>query len=115
MATFNEEYESLDCANCGLIFYVNTKYKNRLRESHDTFYCPAGHSQWFPGKRDEDVLREQLIDKNKTINNLVLEIKELKKPKPHCKYCNKDTVNNRTTCDACRKEQAKKRYHKKQV
>lgn len=34
--------------------------EERVRRTHETFYCPAGHSNYFPGKTEESVLRDKL-------------------------------------------------------
>lgn len=35
---------------CGLTITLAAAVEQNLRDSHETFYCPAGHSQSFAGK-----------------------------------------------------------------
>jgi hypothetical protein len=42
------------CAGCGVIFGLEASHESQLRESHETFYCPNGHRQHFPGQTDKE-------------------------------------------------------------
>lgn len=44
---------------CGIWFGVDAKTLADLRESHETFYCPKGHKQYFPGKSETERLQEE--------------------------------------------------------
>lgn len=37
----------LDCAHCGMLYGITRDFEKRCRQDGATFYCPAGHSQWF--------------------------------------------------------------------
>lgn len=39
------------CSECGCSFSVPEALYNGLKETHSTFYCPGGHSQWFPSSK----------------------------------------------------------------
>ena len=57
------ETELLQCptAGCGHSpFPVSTSFIVRARRTHETFYCPSGHGQWFPAKSDEQLLKERV-------------------------------------------------------
>lgn len=56
MTTFTraEAFEIVHCANCGIPFAITTDFEKRRRADRKSFYCPAGHSQWFPGETDAD-------------------------------------------------------------
>lgn len=47
------EYVACPTANCGGQWLPASKVK-QLRESHVTFYCPSGHSQFFAQKTKEE-------------------------------------------------------------
>jgi hypothetical protein len=49
-------YREFTCATkgCGAIIVMRSDQESRLRQTHGTFYCPNGHSQWFPGKTEEE-------------------------------------------------------------
>lgn len=46
------------CASCGVPFGLERNYAKRAREERTTWRCPNGHSQWFPGKTDEQLRKE---------------------------------------------------------
>lgn len=62
-------FETLTCGECGVVFAVLQNYVRGLRRSHATWYCPNGHSRWFPEKSDVEVLKEQLAEKDRFIEN----------------------------------------------
>jgi hypothetical protein len=66
-------FETLCCSSCGLTYGVPETYKTNLRESHQTFYCPNGHSQWFPGKSEAEKLRDELKRKEQELSDRVIE------------------------------------------
>ena len=46
------------CINCGVVFTLPCTLRERLLESHDSFYCPNGHAQQFTGKtKDEEIAK----------------------------------------------------------
>lgn len=45
-------FETVTCANCATVFALPAHYALDLRRKHATFYCPKGHSQFFPGESD---------------------------------------------------------------
>lgn len=44
------------CANkgCQSVIHLHHDVEEKLRRTHETFYCPAGHSNYFPGATDEE-------------------------------------------------------------
>ena len=38
---------------CQATIHLHHDIEERLRRTHETFYCPAGHSNYFPGKTSE--------------------------------------------------------------
>jgi hypothetical protein len=51
---------TIECANCHMVFGIPTSFERDRRDDHASFYCPAGHSQWFPHKSDKEKLAAQL-------------------------------------------------------
>lgn len=47
---------AIACAErgCQATIHLHRDIERRVRKSHETFYCPAGHSNYFPGKTDEE-------------------------------------------------------------
>lgn len=52
--------ESATCPACGTVFGMEANLQKRLREDHSTFYCPNGHSQYYPAKSKVEVLQDEL-------------------------------------------------------
>ena len=62
-----ETYSVINCAKCGIGFGIPEDYERQLRSDCGTFYCPSGHTQWFPGKTDQQRINElkaQVASKN---------------------------------------------------
>ncbi len=53
-------FETETCCNCGMQFAMTTDYYNRRRKDRKSFYCPAGHAQYYTGKTEEQKLRDKL-------------------------------------------------------
>ena len=49
----------LTCCACGVEFAMPTAWEQSLRQSHASFYCPAGHSQFFSAKSPLEKAREE--------------------------------------------------------
>ena len=52
--------ERVDCANCGLTFGVSAEFIRKRRDDHVGFWCPNGHSNYYPQQNETERLREQL-------------------------------------------------------
>ena len=50
----------LECGECGLPFSITETFYKKRKKDHESFYCPAGHSRYFPQKSNEEILHEQL-------------------------------------------------------
>ncbi len=57
----------IECAECGIAFGVTTFFEKRRRDDHGTFYCPSGHSNWYPYQSDAEKLREQLAEEKRKL------------------------------------------------
>lgn len=49
-----------NCSKCGVLFAFSSDYQKRLRDNHETFYCPHGHSQYYPAETEVERLRKRL-------------------------------------------------------
>jgi hypothetical protein len=54
------EYELSTCSECGVTFGLPAHYRRKRRQDHHTFYCPNGHSQYFPSETEAEKLRKEL-------------------------------------------------------
>ncbi len=68
---YSVDVESVQCASCHVIFGMPISMTRELRRNHKSFYCPAGHSQHWPGESDvekaERLLREEKERHQRTI------------------------------------------------
>jgi hypothetical protein len=46
---------------------MSVEHDNRLRETHQEFYCPNGHKQWYTGKTEAEKLKEELKKKERAL------------------------------------------------
>lgn len=59
--SLNHNYIACARNACAAVITVHPGEEDRLRRSGETFYCPAGHSNFFPvGKTDEQKTIEKL-------------------------------------------------------
>lgn len=52
------QFEVVFCATCHVSFAITHDLNNRLRDCHNTFYCPMGHTNFFPAKTEREILQE---------------------------------------------------------
>lgn len=62
-----QSHEAITCSKCGVTFSLPSTFVAGLRNSHDTFYCPNGHPQYFPGETEAERLRKQLEEKERQL------------------------------------------------
>ena len=46
------------CIECGVVFWISDEVYEKLRETHNTFYCPSGHTQCYTIKSSKELLQE---------------------------------------------------------
>jgi len=56
-----QDIHIITCAACSIPFGITTAFENRRREDHGTFYCPVGHSNFYPQDNEVEKLRKQLV------------------------------------------------------
>lgn len=81
------------CCNCGMEFGMsNTFYEERLADGK-TFWCPAGHSQYFTRKeRREQELERKLASKERVIRRMLDQLHDANRRledmrKKSCPFC----------------------------
>ena len=82
------DLELVVCGECGCVFGLNQTHLRGLKENHQLFYCPNGHSRQFNQESDREKLERlqsrqmgqlALIDKTYTANlRLKAQVKKLK-------------------------------------
>jgi hypothetical protein len=53
----------IDCSNCGVTFAITNDYEQRRREDKRSFYCPNGHTQFYPGETGKEREIRELKEK----------------------------------------------------
>jgi hypothetical protein len=72
-------FEQASCPNCQMIFFIPSVFKARLLECHNTFYCPSGHSMFYPQKTEKEEQIEHLKKELMTAKTQLSEIEKKKK------------------------------------
>lgn len=50
----------LNCAECQMSFWLTDEFHLTMKQTHYTFYCPAGHKNFYPvGESETDKLRRE--------------------------------------------------------
>lgn len=49
---------TLTCSECQVLFALDDAFIRQRHSDRKTWYCPNGHSQWYPGKTDEQRVKE---------------------------------------------------------
>jgi hypothetical protein len=49
----------ITCSQCCVDFGLGADFQRRRRADHGTFYCPNGHSQYYPQDNAEEKLRKE--------------------------------------------------------
>ena len=55
------------CCQCGMVFGLSDMVEETLRNSHNSFCCPAGHVQHFAGKSQLEKAKDQLEAKERDL------------------------------------------------
>jgi|ERR1700722_359812 uncharacterized Zn finger protein (UPF0148 family) len=67
---FAIQAEWITCSECCVSFAITSDHKVRLKRSRRTFYCPNGHSQFYPGETDAEKVRKEMQEKLDEANRL---------------------------------------------
>jgi len=66
----------IDCAECKIPFWITNGADDRFRKEHKTFYCPNGHTNFYPQKTDAEILKGRLADKDIEIADLQKQLRK---------------------------------------
>lgn len=58
----------VECGNCGTQYAMRSDLYKGFEQSKKTFYCPNGHEQYFGGKSEVQILKEQLHQKEQELS-----------------------------------------------
>lgn len=87
--------KSVTCAQCGVRFDMTNQLEASRREDHNPFYCPNGHSQYFPGKTAQEKKIDELekqLQKNRDFTSgrfreLIADRDEAQRAARRCPLC----------------------------
>src|SRR6185369_17199772 len=54
------EFEVIQCGECDVHFALEKAYRKRRMNDHRNFYCPNGHSRYYPGASDKEKLEKEI-------------------------------------------------------
>jgi hypothetical protein len=72
--TSEVDFKTCVCSECGVTFCLPDNYEETRRSDHKGFYCPNGHSQFFPAKSEAEELEQSLRDAESKLANAQLEL-----------------------------------------
>lgn len=74
-------WETTTCPRegCHTLLALPADVLEKIRKTHESIQCPFGHGFYFPGKTDEEKLRERLQCKDDIIASKDREIAALKR------------------------------------
>ena len=64
------EMRLCNCAACGVSFAFPIAIAKRREDDHQNFYCPNGHTNYYPSKSEAERLRDTLRMKEREIEEL---------------------------------------------
>lgn len=64
------EMRICNCAACGVSFAFPSAIAKRREDDHQSFYCPNGHTNYYPQKSDAEILREKLRMKERELEDM---------------------------------------------
>jgi hypothetical protein len=66
----NVEIIEESCITCGISFWITVKHQKVLRNSHEGYYCPSGHKQYYSGETDAEKYKRQLSQCQSEVSRL---------------------------------------------
>ena len=89
------ELETRHCPTCGIIYGVPDTFVSDRQKHHAYFYCPMGHSRYFPQDNEEERLRKQLLTEQAKTRELKESLEQLQKRADNgiCPHCHRHFAN----------------------
>lgn len=53
-------FATYSCYTCGCVVALQDQFVKNRREDKNEWYCPNGHSQYFPGETDKERFKKEL-------------------------------------------------------
>ena len=77
------EYYLSTCPECGIQFAIGQEFARHLRQTHRNFYCPNGHSLYFPAETKEEKLQKLLAQEEERKQYYIRKSQRLEQEKAH--------------------------------
>lgn len=68
--TYESVLTIVECAQCHMDFGMALFFEKDRRRDHGTFYCPAGHHNFYPQKSTVEKLKAELEDERTRVEML---------------------------------------------
>lgn len=66
--------EVCDCATCGVEFGLTADYQRHMLQSHQIFYCPNGHHNFYSGETEAERLKRELSNTQSALASVRAEL-----------------------------------------
>ena len=103
----------ITCCRCGCVFGMSEKHQQERRDDHRSFYCPNGHSNYYPSESREERLERQLRAANSQRTHLSDQLQAEKRSaaalRGHITRMKKRIANG--VCPCCNRSFANVRRH----
>lgn len=73
------------CCECGIPFMITAELQWRLKESHNAFFCPRGHRQYYGSKTEIEMERERNAALRRELDEARIELARVKRTLPRAK------------------------------
>jgi hypothetical protein len=81
--TYTGRLTVVDCATCHMDFGVTDKFERTRRDDHKNFFCPAGHSNYYPGRSETERLQQRLHEANQSAASLTHQLDQTRAELSH--------------------------------
>ena len=104
-----ENWRTETCCSCHVQFQITADHQGHLKQSHKSFYCPNGHSIYYPGETKVKKLEKELEYKQNHIKRLYDENKGNLKTITDLRKQLKDATEKKAVNEVVKKEERRGR------
>ena len=104
-----ENWITETCLTCHVQFKITAEHESQLKKSHKSFYCPSGHTQFYPGETKAEKLEKELEYKQNHIKRLYDQNEERLKTINVLKKQLKDATEKKVVKKTVKKEERRGR------
>lgn len=93
-------YNLIQCAGCHITFALDADFEQARRDDHQTFYCPWGHTNYYPEESAEERLRKRLVEKNRDLDGALANLRAVAQQRDEA-VAEKDRIVTRAKAGVC--------------